>query len=103
MKVSKTVSVDVSATFLSTSFFTSALNGAPFSSSVGDRLLARALAGALVRLLVGDEIGRGEEAVLEVVDAEVRGFGVGDRAQVAGDLEAALVRLLDRRAELARA
>ena len=38
----------------------------------GDGLLPARLPGTDVRLLVGDEIGRREEAVLEVVDAEIR-------------------------------
>ena len=101
MNVSNTVSVDVSATLRRSSFLTRALNGSPFSSSAAIGLLAASLARAGVGLLVGHEIGRREEAVLEVVDAEVGGFGVGHRAEMAGDLHAALVRFVDRRAELA--
>ena len=82
MNVSNTVSVDVSATFRSISFFTSALNGAPFCIERRDRSAARGPARAGVGLLVGDEVGRRQEAVLEVVDAESGGFGVGDGAQV---------------------
>ena len=100
VNVSNTVSVEVSATFLSISFLTSALNGAPFSIERGDRLLAPRLARALVRFLVGDEIGRGEEAVLEVVDAEARGLRVGDRAEVPGHLHSARVRFVDRGGQL---
>jgi hypothetical protein len=60
-----------------------------------DRLLADALSRALIGLLVGDEIGRGEKPVLEIVDAEIRGFGIRDRTEMTGDLDAALVRLVD--------
>jgi hypothetical protein len=86
--------------FLSISFFTSALNGAPFSSSAAIVPLPHLLPRAGVALLVGNEIGRGEEPVLRVVDADVGGFRVGDRAEMAGDLQPALVRLFDRRAQL---
>jgi hypothetical protein len=64
-----------------------------------DALLTAALAGAGVRLLVRDEIGGGQEAMLEVVDSQVRCFRVCHRTQVAGDLQAAVVGLLDRRAQ----
>ena len=37
-------------------------------------------------LLAGIELGVDEEAVLEVVDAERGGLGIGHRAQMAGDL-----------------
>jgi len=42
VKVSNTVNVDVSATCLSTSFFTSAAKGAPFSSSAATDCCPRA-------------------------------------------------------------
>ena len=45
----------------------------------------------------------GEEAVLEVVDAQLGGFRVGHRTEVAGDFQAALVRFVDRRTLAARA
>jgi hypothetical protein len=47
-------------------------------------------------LLVGDEVGRREETVFEVVDAEIGGLAVGDGAQMAGDLHAALVGFVNR-------
>ena len=48
----------------------------------GDRLLTARLAGTDVRLLVADEVGGGEEPVLEVVDAELGGFAVGDGTEM---------------------
>ena len=48
-------------------------------------------AGAEVGLFAGVVLGVDEEAVLEVVDAGLGGFGVGDGAEVAGDFEAVLV------------
>ena len=66
----------------------------------GDRGLPRGLARTLVRLLVAHEVRRDEECVLEIVDAERRSFSKGHRAQMSGDLQSALVRLLDRRGEL---
>ena len=69
----------------------------------GNRLLATCLPGADVGLLVGHEVGRRHEAVLEIVDAEVGRLGVGHRAEMAGDLESALVGLLDRRVQLVAA
>ena len=62
--------------------------------------LAGALVGAHVRLLVRHEVRRREEAVLEVVDAEARGLAIGDGAEMAGELHAALVPFLERRFEL---
>ena len=56
--------------------------------------------GADVGLLVGVELRVDEEAVLEVVDAELGGLGVGDGAEVAGELEAVLVGLVDGGLEL---
>src|SRR6185436_10271756 len=44
--------------------------------------------------------GRREEAVLEVVDAEPRGFAIGHGTQVSGELHAALVALVERSAQL---
>ena len=88
MKVSNTVSVEVSATLLVDELLHQRLERRAVLVERGDRLLAGALAGAHIRLLVGDEIGGGEEPVLEIVDAEVGRFAVGDRAQVPGDLDA---------------
>ena len=42
----------------------------------------------------------GHEAVLEIVDAEIDGLLKRDRAQMAGDLHSALVRLVDRGFEI---
>ena len=53
-----------------------------------------------VGLLAGVELGVDEEAVLEVVDAELDGFGIGDGAEVAGDFDAAPVGFVDRGLEL---
>ena len=61
---------------------------------------APAGARADVGLLAGVELGVDEEAVLEVVDAELGGFGIGDGAEVAGELEAELVGLVDGGLEL---
>ena len=44
-------------------------------------------AGADVGLLAGIVLGVDEEAVFEIVDADLGGFGVGDGAEVAGDFE----------------
>ena len=51
--------------------------------------------GADIRLLARIELGVDPETVLEVVDAEVRGFGIGDRTKVPGDLQSTAVGLLD--------
>ena len=48
-------------------------------------------AGAEVGLLAGIVLRVDEEAVLEIVDADLDGFGIGDGAEVAGDFEAVLV------------
>ena len=56
-----------------------------------DERLVR-VAGAAIGLLVGDEIGAREEAVLQVVDAEVGRFAIGDGTEVTGDLELPRVR-----------
>ena len=66
----------------------------------GDGPLAGRLSRTLVRLFVRDEVGRRQEPVLEIVDAEVRRFGVRHGTQMSGDLEAALMSLVDRGAEL---
>ena len=57
-------------------------------------------AGADVGLLAGVELRVHEEAVLEVVDAELGGFGIGDGAEVTGDFEAAFVSFVDGGLEL---
>ena len=85
----------MSATFFATSCLHQGLERRRRLVQVGDRLLAAALARAHIRLLVGDEVGGREEPVLEVVDAQGRGLGVGHRTQVPGHLQAALVRFLD--------
>ena len=48
-----------------------------------------------VGLLAGVELGVDEQAVLQVVDAEGGGLAEADGAEVAGDLEIALVRGVD--------
>ena len=55
-----------------------------------DGLLSATLPWTDVGLLVGHKVRGRQKAVLQVVDAEVSGFGVGDRTEVAGDLQAAL-------------
>jgi len=57
---------------------------------------------AIIGRLAGVELGVDEEAVLEVVDAELGGFGIGDGAEVAGELEAVLVGFIDGGLQLAR-
>src|SRR5271170_291371 len=52
-------------------------------------------AGAEVRLLAGVVLRVDEEAVLEVVDADLGGLGVGDGAEVAGDFDVVCVRGVD--------
>jgi hypothetical protein len=52
-------------------------------------------AGTKVGLLAGIELGIYKEAVLQIIDAEFRGLGIGDGAEVAGDLEAVLVGFVD--------
>ena len=64
----------------------------------GYGLLSATLARTDVGLLVGHKVRGRQKAVLQVVDAEVSGFGVGDRTEVAGDLQAAFMGLFDRRA-----
>ena len=59
-----------------------------------------ALSGTYVGLLVRNEIGRREEAVLEIVDAESRGFVVRDGAEVARQLHPAFVSFGERGAQL---
>ena len=49
---------------------------------------ARASRRADLGLLAGEELGVGEQAMLQVVDADGGGVAKADRAQVAGDLEA---------------
>src|SRR5260370_24399262 len=46
------------------------------------------------------QLGIDEESVLEIVDPNLRSFRIGDRAQMAGNLESALVCLADRGAQL---
>ena len=58
--------------------------------------------GAFVRLLARIELGVDEEAVLEIVDAQRHRLRIGDRAQMAGNLQIAPVRLVDRRLSSAR-
>src|SRR5207249_2038288 len=55
--------------------------------------------GAMVALAIRHVVAIGEEPVLERVDAELYGFTERDRAQMPRELQAALVRLFDRRAE----
>ncbi len=52
-------------------------------------------AGAEVGLFAGIVLGVDEEAVFEIVDAGLGGFGIGDGAEVAGDLEVVRVRGVD--------
>ena len=54
---------------------------------------------AVIRRAVRDVVAVGEQAVLEVVDAERDRLAERDRAEVAGELQPALVRGLDRGAE----
>src|SRR2546428_11075845 len=56
-----------------------------------------------VLLLAGIEIGRGEHAMLEVVDAERDCFLKAHRAKMSGDLDSLLVRLRDRSPQLGAA
>ena len=58
--------------------------------------------GAFVGLLAGIELGVDEETVLEIVDPELDRLGIGDRAQMPGDLQVAPVRLVDRGLSSAR-
>ena len=58
------------------------------------------LRGAHVRLLTGEELCVNEDAVLKVINAERGGLAEADRAEVGRDLDAALVRLVNRRAQL---
>ena len=58
------------------------------------------LARALIGLFSREELGVHEQAVLEVVDAEGDRFLKADGAEMAGDLEPAFVRRLDRGLEL---
>ncbi len=53
--------------------------------------------GALVGGLRRIEVGRGVEAVLQIVDPHLRRLGVGHRAEVPGHLEMARMRFSDRR------
>ena len=92
--------MDVSATFSIDELLHQRLERLAVLVERRDRPLPAALPGTDVRLLVGDEVRRREESVLEIVDPEIRGFRVGDGAEMAGDLQPALVRLFDRRAEL---
>ena len=65
----------------------------------GEGLERDALIWTDVGLLVRDEIRRREEAVLEVVDSEVRRLAIRDRAQMTSDFQASLVALLESRAQ----
>ena len=67
---------------------------------LGDRPLPDRLPRADVRLLVGDEVGRRHEAVLQIVDAEIGRFGQRHRAEVPCDFQPAFVRVLDGCAKL---
>ncbi len=51
---------------------------------------------ALVGLLAGMEFGIDQQAVLQIVDADGGGFAEPDGAEMAGDFDAELVRLVDR-------
>src|SRR5580765_4214930 len=62
-----------------------------------DRLLTARLTRTDIGLLVGDEVGGRQKAVLQVVDAEIRGLAIGHRAQMPGDLHPARVSFVDRR------
>ncbi len=55
------------------------------------RDLIACVRGADVGLLAGVELGIDEESVLQIVDADRRRLAESDRAQVAGDLDAALM------------
>ena len=96
---SKTGSVEVTATWA----FDQGRDQVFGLGRVGGHLLQRrpaAALGTLVGLLVGIELRVHEEAVLQIVDAERRSLRIRYRAKMAGDLEAALVRLFDRRLKL---
>src|SRR5258708_11391857 len=70
--------------------------------AAGHRVLERVVTStgaARVGFLVGVQLGIYEESVLEIVYADLRRFLISDRAQMARDLEAPLVRLLDRGAQ----
>ena len=56
--------------------------------------------GTFVRLLVLVEIGHHRKAVLEIVDAEFGRLAIGHRADMAGDLQPARMRRVDRRLHL---
>ena len=58
------------------------LTASLFGSTAANAAWPCALAGADVGLLVGDEVRRGEEAVLEIVDAHLGGFTIGHGAEV---------------------
>ena len=64
------------------------------------RRLAGALARADVGFLVRHEVRRREEAMLEIVDAELRGLAIRHGAEMTGELHPALVALVERRLEL---
>src|SRR5438045_3897434 len=75
-------------------------DGVAFRVDGGERCLSNALSRADVGHLVGDEIGRREEAVLQVVDAEGRGLAIGDGAEMTGELHPAFVSFVERGPEL---
>ncbi len=55
-----------------------------------------------VRLLARVEFGIDDDAVFQIVDAQSCGLPKSDRAQVAGNLEATRMRVLNRHLELIR-
>ena len=83
-------------TCFATSSLINACTGALVHVHVRDAGGARTLIGHAIR----NEIADGVEAVLDVVDAHLRGFVVRDGADVSRQLETALVRRLDRRRQL---
>ena len=72
----------------------------PVGVHLGQGGLAGALSRTLVGLLVLHEVGGGEEAVLQVVDAELRGLPVGHRTEVPGELHPPGMGCLERGAQL---
>ena len=84
----------MSATWCAMRSATSDLNGAPFVSTAASAVIPTFCPGTHVGLLVGNEIGGDEEAVLEIVDADRGGLVIRDGAEMPGDLEPAPVRLL---------
>src|SRR5438874_13477104 len=51
---------------------------------------------AFIGLLVGIHFGIDEEAVFEIVDADLGRLRISDRTEMAGNLQSTLVRFLDR-------